>query len=259
MLRARKKTRFVKHSFSWWHRGLFLFCCLFSATIFAKTWETLAPGMEYIDLRYHSISQWSHIHVFRIDLQTMRLSLVLAKNLPHHYASAQEFRRYGHGLLAINGGFFSPDKMPLGLRISDKQVLNPIRHISWWGVFLVTKQHAMITAPYDFQYKKNIEFAIQSGPRLLIAGQIPHLRPGYANRSALGLDAQGRVLILVTENLPLTTNSLAQIMKNSPLSCIDALNLDGGSSSQLYAKINDFNLDVAGFSQVSDAVLVKRR
>lgn len=249
MLRARKKIIF----------SLFLSCWLFTALAYAKTWQNLTPGIEYLDLSYRSLSQWSHIHVFRVDLQNMQLSLFLAKNLPQHYASAQEFRRYGHSLLAINGGFFNPDKTPLGLRISEKQVLNPLRHISWWGVFLIAKQHAMIVSPYDFHYKKNIEFAIQSGPRLLIGGQIPHLRPGYANRSALGIDAQGKVLMVVTENLPISTTSLAQILKDPPLNCVDALNLDGGSSSQLYAKIGNFNLDVPGFSHVSDAVLVKSR
>lgn len=249
MLRARKKIIFNLF-FSYW---------LLSTLAYASTWQSLAPGIEYLDLRYRSLSQWSHIHIFRIDLQTTKLSLILAKNLPQNYASAQEFRQYGHGLLAINGGFFNPDKTPLGLRINNEQILNPLRRISWWGVFLITKQHAMITSPYDFHYKKNIEFAIQSGPRLLVGGQIPHLRPGYANRSALGIDAQGKVLIVVTENMPISTTSLAQVLKDPPLRCVDALNLDGGSSSQLYAKINAFNLDVHGFSQVSDAVLVKPR
>lgn len=240
-------------------KTLFLGCFLLSGMSYAATWQSLEPGMEYLDLKYRSVSQWSHIHVFRVNLQPFQLSTILAKNLPNHYATAHEFNQYGHGLLAINGGFFNPDKTPLGLRISDKQVLNPIRHISWWGIFLVTKQHAMITSPYDFHYKKNIEFAIQSGPRLLVGGEIPHLRPGYANRSALGIDAQGRVLIVVTENLPITTNALAQVLKDPPLQCVDALNLDGGSSSQLYAKINNFSLDIPGFSQVSDAILIKPR
>lgn len=249
MSRARKKI----------YLSFFLICWLLNPMAYAKSWQPIEPGMEYVDIRYQSLSQWSHIHAFRIDLQKMRLSVFMAKDLPEHYASVQAFRQHEHGLLAINGGFFNPNKTPLGLRISDKQILNPLRRISWWGVFFIQKQHAAITTPFEFHAKKNIEFAIQSGPRLLVAGQIPTLRPGYANRSALGIDDKGRVIILVTENLPIATTDFARILKAPPFRCVDALNLDGGSSSQLYAKMPHFKLDVPGFSQVSDAIIVKRR
>lgn len=249
MPRARKKILF----------SLFLSFWFLCPVVSAKPWQPLVSGMDYLDLKYRSLSQWSHIHAFRIDPQTMQLSVLLAKDLPQHYASAQAFKNYGQGLLAINGGFFSPNKNPLGLRISDQHVLNPLRQISWWGVFFIKNQQAFITSPHDFRIKKNMEFAVQSGPRLVVKGQVPPLRPGYANRSALGIDSQGKVLLIVTENLPISTSDLAHILKDPPLNCVDALNLDGGSSSQLYAKIDQFSLDVPGFSQVSDAIVVKRR
>ncbi len=249
MSRARKKNFFI----------FFLACWLLNTLTYAKSWQVIEPGVAYLDLRYQSLSQWSHIHAFRVDLQKMQLSVLMAKDLPVHYASAQAFRQHGKGLIAINGGFFNPNKTPLGLRISDKQILNPLKRISWWGVFFIKNQHAFITTPFEFHAKKNIEFAIQSGPRLLVAGQIPTLRPGYANRSALGIDAKGSVIIVVTENLPIPTTDFAQILKAPPFNCTDALNLDGGSSSQLYAIMPNFKLDVPGFSQVSDAIVVNRR
>ena len=51
----------------------------------------------------------------------------------------------------------------------------------------------------------------------------------------------------------MTTRELAKMLKAPPLSCIDAINLDGGSSSQLFAHINSFRLNVHGFSNISDA------
>jgi len=57
----------------------------------------------------------------------------------------------------------------------------------------------------------------------------------------------------------MTTEELARLLKASPLNCTDAINLDGGSSSQLYAHINSFHLNVHGFSNVSDAIVVKKR
>lgn len=95
-------------------------------------------------------------------------------------------------------------------------------------------------------------------PRLLIRGNIPSLKAGVADRTALGITDEGKVIILVTTNAAMSTRQLAQIMRAPPLSCSDAINLDGGSSSQLYAKIDSFQLNVHGFSNVSDAIIVKK-
>ena len=78
-----------------------------------------------------------------------------------------------------------------------------------------------------------------------------------ADRSALGITRQGKVIILVSTNSAMSTHRLAQILKSPPLSCFDAINLDGGSSSQLFAHIDSFHLNVHGFSNVSDAIIVK--
>ncbi len=249
MPRARKKIIF----------SLFLSCWFFCSVVYAQAWRAMVTGVEYLDLPYHSLSQWSHIHAFRFDLKTVTLSMLMAKDLSQPSATAKTFRKYGEALIAINGGFFNPHNSPLGLRMNEQEILNPLRRISWWGVFFIKHQTAFIQSPNDFQIKKNIEFAVQSGPRLLVNGHVPSLLPGYANRSALGIDQDGKVIMVVTENLPISTSHLAHILKSSPLNCIDALNLDGGSSSQINAKIEQFNLDVPGFSLVTDAVLVKQR
>lgn len=238
--------------------GIFALIC--STCIFADTpWKTVAPGIEYLDVNRSRMPQWAHIHAFKIDLQQQKLAIVLAKDMPHQEGSASLFQRYSHALLATNGGFFSPNRNPIGLRISQKKVLSPIKHISWWGVFAISHQQASIRSAAVFQKQADTDFAIQAGPRLLIDGNIPTLKPGYANRTALGITASGKVILLVTENLPMATTELAKLMKKQPLACIDALNLDGGGSTQLYAHMKNFHLDVPGFSQVSDAVVVGPR
>ncbi|MCK1862756.1 hypothetical protein MXD99_15265, partial [Legionella pneumophila] len=39
------------------------------------------PGIEYQDLEGGLLNPWSHIHVFRIDLNKNQMALVTAKNL----------------------------------------------------------------------------------------------------------------------------------------------------------------------------------
>ena len=53
----------------------------------------------------------------------------------------------------------------------------------------------------------------------------------------------------------MTTSKLADLMLS--IGCRDTINLDGGSSSQLYAHINKFHLDVKGFANIHDGLIIK--
>lgn len=225
----------------------------------AADWNEIAPGIEYVDLGANLLTPWSHIHAFRIDLSQNELNSVMAKALSRQHASIEEFANHSNALLAINGGFFDRDYRPLGLRISKQQQYSPLKHISWWGIFYTKNKKPYLSSLKHYSNAQNIDFAVQSGPRLLVNGRIPSLKIGHAERSALGISPDGRVLILVTENMPMTTTALAELMKASPLNCKDALNLDGGNSSQLFAQTGSFKINAHGFSNVSDAIIVKPR
>jgi uncharacterized protein YigE (DUF2233 family) len=236
-----------------------LFFSLFSFNSYcAEHWQTLTSGIEYQDLEGGILTPWSHIYAFRIDLNKNQLGLVTAKKLEMKNASADQFAQYSKALISVNGGFFDQSFKPLGLRVSNKKIETPLKQISWWGVFYVKNNRPYISNAKHFFPDNQIDFAIQSGPRLLIKGRIPSLKPGIADRSALGITSDGKVIILVSTNAAMTTDELAHLLKAPPLHCTDAINLDGGSSSQLYARINSFQLNVHGFSNVSDAIIVKK-
>lgn len=236
-----------------------LFLLLFTTQTLAADWRMLAPGIEYRDLNANLLIPWSHIHVFRIDLKKNKLDLVLANELSLHNASVDAFAHHSNALIAINGGFFDQNYHPLGLRISNQQQHSPLKHISWWGIFYMENKKPHLSSLNQYPKNKHVDFAVQSGPRLLINGRIPSLKPGYAERSALGITHDGRLIILVTNHAPMTTTDLAQLLKSRPLYCKDALNLDGGSSSQLKANMGLFQINVHGFANVSDAIVVKAR
>lgn len=225
--------------------------------IAANDWRVLTPGIEYLDVGGGYVTPWSHIHAFRINLNDNRLSLVMAKDMARDYASVDEYAQFSKALLAINGGFFDNNFHSLGLRVKNKQQVSPLKKISWWGVFYIRKAQAHLASASQFVPDSQIDFAVQSGPRLLVHGKIPPLKAGRAERTALGITPDGRVVIVVTEHAAISTTELAQLMKAPPLNCINALNLDGGNSTQLYASLNNFHLNVHGFSNVSDAIIVK--
>lgn len=222
----------------------------------ANHWKPVAAGITYRDSTTTSLSPWSHIHTFKIDIRQNNINLVLAKDLHHELATATDFAEQGKAILAVNGGFFDNNNHPLGLRIQNSHSLSPIKPISWWGVFAIQNNKATLSSYRQFQGVRDASFAIQTGPRLLINGKIPALKPGRAERTAIGITAKGEVILLVTEYNPLTTTELAELLQKAPLNCKQALNLDGGSSSQLYAKTDKLALSVHGFSQVSDGIIV---
>lgn len=232
---------------------------VFMPEAFANSWLKLAPGIEYQDLSSTLFTRWSHIHVFRINLSENQINLIMAGDLSHKQASAHEFARHSHALIAINGGFFDKDYHPLGLRISNQHQHNPLKKISWWGIFYIKNKTAHLSSLEAYKNDLNVDFAVQTGPRLLVNGKILSLKPGFAERSALGITPDGRVIILVTENTPMSTTSLASLLKTPPLNCIDALNLDGGSSSQLYAHFGTIKINAPSYSNVTDGIVVRAR
>ncbi|NNM58688.1 MAG: phosphodiester glycosidase family protein [Legionellales bacterium] len=222
-------------------------------------WQTLSNGLDYTNVTVNSAG--GKIHAFRVNLNDYKISLVRAKDYGSSSDNIINLALDAKGLIAINGGFFDPFHNELGLRIQDGQLLNPLRPISWWGVFyILNSTHPYISSQQTFSLNPSINFAVQSGPRLVVDGSIPPLKDSYASRSALGIDKENRVIIAITENIAMTPNAFAAILQapaeKDGLACYNALNLDGGSSSQLYAHINQFNLMIPSFSNIADAIVV---
>ena len=213
-------------------------------------WKTVTPGLAYTSPAF---AQRYRVHAFRINLGKYRLSLLLSNNNQGPFF-AKPAAIANNAIIAINGGFFSPDLQPIGLRIYQGKVLHPLKKISWWGIFAVKNNRARIFSKSNFRYTKKISFALQAGPRLVVSGSIPSLKGGIAKRSAIGITRNGNVVIAITST-PLTTTKLAGIMKNK-LGCYNALNLDGGSSSQLYARIGSFSLSLPSLRPVADVLIV---
>jgi uncharacterized protein YigE (DUF2233 family) len=228
---------------------------LFIAACKATTdtqWQHLAPGLDYTTLDLAT----GKLHAFKIDLKENRLALLS----PSQPSNIKDMVTNAHALLAVNAGFFTPNGKPLGLRISDGKMLTPLKPISWWGIFYLRNNMPELSSFNAFKLSNDIDFAIQAGPRLLVNNNIPHLKEGIGNRTAIGYNQDNDVIIVVSEDAQLTTPQLAEILRRSEkhggLGCVYALNLDGGSSSQAYAEVGDFVLEVPSFRAVADGLAV---
>jgi uncharacterized protein YigE (DUF2233 family) len=97
------------------------------------------------------------------------------------------------------------------------------------GVFyLTTGRRAGICATGEFRGKEGVAYATQSGPLLLVSGQInPLFTPGSANvvvRNGVGLRPDGRVVFAMSRG-PVNFYDFAAFFKSR--GCYEALYLDG--------------------------------
>ncbi len=153
---------------------------------------------------------------------------------------------------AMNGSFFFEDLRPMGLLIGFGKVLNPLRKVDW-GVFSVDdRSGARLVHTRKWGGKPPLpEFAIQAGPRLVVDGKPLTFRENMARRSALCIRSSHEISLVATRHSVLL-GDLAELLRRTRtdggLGCSQALNLDGGSSSQIW--VGRPGLNLFGFDRV---------
>lgn len=224
---------------------------LISSQAKAKNLYTeLQKGLYYQKLK---VSEYCLLHIFRLDPKLIKIDAILASDFGKTGLSAQEMADQSHALLSINSNFFDSKGHALGLVIKNKKVLQNPRPITWWAAFLINSNHAQIRKIAEHEKFSGIEFATQAGPRLVIDGKTPKLKKEFSPKSAIGIDAHGNIYIIASNTGIDIQDFAAWLVKSEAkggVGLTQALNLDGGSSTQLYAKVGKFSLNIPGFSKV---------
>ncbi len=215
-------------------------------------WATIAPGVELRLLRAPGSNNSSSV----VALRTTPEHLRVVSGTPRQ---AEEWRKANKALAAVNGGFFDAQDKPLGLRASGGKRLS-VLHGKMWGVFFTrgSKSHpqAQIMPTEKFVWKSDMREAVQCGPRLVENGKVLKLKFQWARRTGMGIQRDGKVVIAVADSdvsLPEWAKFWAA---PAGLNCRDALNLDGGPSSQLSLQTPSRRLHLRSGRAVPDAVLI---
>ena len=137
---------------------------------------------------------------------------------------------------AMNGGMYMEDLKPLGLYIQDGKKLKNINkadgsgnfYLKPNGVFYITKDNApYISKTSDFE-SNNIKYATQSGPMLVIDGQIHSaFKKGSTNvniRNGVGI-LPGNKAVFAISKTEINFYDFAKYFQQ--LGCKNALYLDG--------------------------------
>lgn len=140
-------------------------------------------------------------------------------------------------IFAANAGMYKEDNTPLGLFIQNGKTLEPLNtrnasgnfYLKPNGVFyLTTDKKAVVCETNKFSNSGNIKFATQSGPMLLIDGQIhSSFAKGSANlniRNGVGILPNGTIIFAMSKT-EINFYDFASYFKN--LGCKNALYLDG--------------------------------
>lgn len=140
-------------------------------------------------------------------------------------------------LFAMNGGMFTQEYAPLGLYIQQQKVLTSLNTKSGFGNFYIkpngvfwvsTNNKAEITPTANFTLTKNIRYATQSGPMLLINGIInTAFTNGSKNvniRNGVGILPNNKVLFVMSKH-EVNFYDFALYFKQQ--GCLQALYLDG--------------------------------
>lgn len=179
---------------------------------------------------------------FTVDPNKTNIEFFLRDGEANYFKSIENLKSYveknGKRLrFAMNGGMYQQDNKPLGLFIENQKTITPLNtrkakgnfYLQPNGVFYITTDRkAFVSRTEDFTNDGQIRFATQSGPMLLVGGEINaefardsgnvHIRNGVC------VMQDNRVIFAISKKR-VNFYEFAEHFRN--LNCANALYLDG--------------------------------
>jgi len=221
----------------------------------APRFLAVAPGISHatFDVRPPDGEPFSG-HAFRVDLGEAELRLVPASG-PSPRQTVEQIASPFPAVVAVNASFFDNDGRAMGLAVSEGRLVATGKRASW-GALVVSGTDARIVLGSGISDPLAHRLIIQGIPRLVVGGAVPGLKPQLAERTAV-CAAGSRVVIVVANKAESTAFArfLAEPSEKTGLGCSDALNLDGGPSTQLVVRLPALTLSVRGGWGVPNALI----
>ena len=179
---------------------------------------------------------------YSVDPTQKQVKLYWKNDKQQHFKSIQNLKYWLENRnqkleFAMNAGMYKKDNSPQGLYIEKAKTLSPLDTASGNGNFymnpngvfyLTTKSKAVICATDEFKNTSEIQYATQSGPMLVIDGEIhPNFKEGSSNvhiRNGVGILPDGKILFAMSKK-EINFYDFAAYFER--LGCKNALYLDG--------------------------------
>src|SRR5262249_37268729 len=189
--------------------------------------------------------------ICEVDLRkhTVRLYWKRSDGTPYAYLSALPRTLegdVGRLLFATNAGMFDPALKPVGLYVEQGRELVHVNTLSGYGnfhmnpngIFFISGDKAAVAETGAFlKQRPRPDLATQSGPMLVMNGRVhprfDRRRTSVKARNGVGVRPDGRVLFAISQG-EVSFDAFARLFRDG-MKCPNALFLDGGSASNLYA------------------------
>ena len=195
-------------------------------------WRTIAPGFEVADLpALVGREEVDRIFLARIDPARFRFAV---RNDPGEQTNLDQWMHRTGAALVVNGSYFAPDGTPATPVVINGERTGPATYSASHAAFVSSPDHTEID---DLAHEDRrtaldgAETAMVSYPLLLAPDGSTRTATDtgwLANRSFIGQDRKGRIVIGTTRSAFFSLPRLADFLKRSPLDLRLALNLDGG-------------------------------
>lgn len=224
----------------------------------ATAWVELGDGIELQPIAPNG-NRLAEMVTLRINPRLVRFEAHYRPNAP---LSLQGWRETLPDALAfVNANFFAPEYVVLGLLISDGTTYGQA-YTERGGTFFEDKSGnvGILENVRQALPTQSWRTAVQAFPMLVYDGL-----PTYANardargsrRTVVGIDNEGRVLLMTTPGIGLGLYPLSQFLPTAELGIQRAFNLDGGRSTMLWIQKTGYG--IASFEPVPSVLALYRR
>jgi uncharacterized protein YigE (DUF2233 family) len=220
-------------------------------------WRALAPGISEVEVAapIPDRDDGATFTAYAVRVDPARASFrVMWDGLAR---SVADWQALTGAEVVVNGGFFNGDNRPVGRLVLDGEMvgwpLDPEARIGVPGLFAVLDGQPEIYALGRSTYTPRgmrFDWAVEAYPMLLLPGRQPAYPPRQgdaARRTVIGMDGEGRVIILIVDGAIFSLADLSRWLAASNLNLDVALNLDGGRSSGMAVKAGDRSILIPAY------------
>ncbi len=206
-------------------------------------WRPVAAGFDAADLpALVDGRDVDHVLLARIDPARFRFEVRVA---PAGDVGLDQWMARLHPALLVNGSYSGRYGWPATPVLSDGSPLGPRGYDARGGAFVGAPGSTGVRDLAQDHWEaafQGAQDAMVSFPLLLADGvpRVPHPSRWLANRSFVGQDGEGRIVIGTTTDAFFTLDRLARFLLDARLGLVVALNLDGGPVASQAISLNGF-------------------
>jgi exopolysaccharide biosynthesis protein len=212
-------------------------------------WRTIGQGFEAAELPVLVDGQEvDRILLARIDPARFRF---VVRNAPAGDKGLDQWMAQLGAALVVNGSYFSHSGKPDTPLVSDGTLLGPQDYDAKAGAFVASSSFIGIRDLAHDDWRRafqGADNAMVSYPLLLADGtsRVTRSSGWLANRSFVGQDEAGRVIVGTTTDAFFSLDRLARFLLDAPLGLTIALNLDGGPVACQSVSLNGYERKTYG-------------